>query len=42
MVLRRKKPGNAERARALIEEAISGYEKFGIPKHVDFGQALLN
>jgi hypothetical protein len=41
MLLDRNAPGDAARARQMLEEAIAVYQQIGMPKHVELAQALL-
>ena len=41
MLLERNVPGDREKARQLLEEAIVMYRKIGMPKHIEMAEALL-
>jgi hypothetical protein len=41
MLLDRNRPGDREKARELLTEAIAMYRKIGMPKHVEVAEALL-
>ena len=41
MLIDRDGPGDREKARALLAEAIAMYREIGMPKHVEMAQALL-
>jgi tetratricopeptide (TPR) repeat protein len=41
MLLDRNAPGDREKARQLLEEAIEMYKKIGMPKHVEMAETLL-
>jgi tetratricopeptide (TPR) repeat protein len=41
MLLERGEPGDDERARVLLEEAIAGYERNGMPRHREIARKLL-
>jgi len=41
MLLDRGGPGDREKARALLTQARSGYEKVGMPKHVEMADRML-
>jgi hypothetical protein len=41
MLLQRNGPGDREKARTLITEAIEMYRRIGMPRHVDMAEALL-
>jgi len=41
MLIDRDAPGDRERARELLSEAIEGYRRIGMPKHVEMAEALL-
>jgi len=41
MLLDRNAPGDREKARQLLEEAIVMYRKIGMPKHIEMAEALL-
>jgi tetratricopeptide (TPR) repeat protein len=42
MLLERQNPGDAERARTLLEQAIAGYERIGMPRHREIAHRLLS
>jgi hypothetical protein len=41
MLIDRDGPGDRERARELLSEAIEMYHRLGMPKHVEIAEALL-
>jgi tetratricopeptide (TPR) repeat protein len=41
MLLERNAPGDREKARTLLEEAIEMYRRIGMPKHIEIAEALL-
>jgi hypothetical protein len=41
MLLDRNGPGDADRARSLVEEAIPIYRRIGMPRHEELARALL-
>src|SRR5947208_13973359 len=41
MLLDRNAPGDREKARQLLEEALEMYRKIGMPKHIEMAEALL-
>jgi len=41
MLLDRNRPGDREKARELLTEAIAMYRQIGMPKHVGMAEALL-
>jgi len=41
MLIDRDRPGDRERARQLLDEAIAMYRKIGMPKHVELAEAML-
>jgi hypothetical protein len=41
MLLERGAPGDRERARAMLEEAIVSYRKIGMPRHVEMAEGLI-
>jgi tetratricopeptide (TPR) repeat protein len=41
MLLDRDSPGDRDKARTLLEEAIEAYTEIGMPKHVEMAEALL-
>ncbi|MCJ7831701.1 MAG: DUF4071 domain-containing protein [Dehalococcoidia bacterium] len=42
MLIDRNGPGDREKARQLLTEAIEGYRRIGMPKHVEMADALLS
>jgi tetratricopeptide (TPR) repeat protein len=42
MLIERDRPGDRERARGLLEEAIRGYRQIGMPRHEEMAQILLD
>ncbi len=40
-LLRRDEPGDAEKARGLLAEAIDHYREIGMPKHIELAEELL-
>jgi hypothetical protein len=41
MLIDRDGPGDREKARGLLTEAIEGYRRIGMPKHLEMAEALL-
>jgi tetratricopeptide (TPR) repeat protein len=41
MLIDRDAPGDRDKARQLLTEAIEGYRRIGMPKHIDVAEALL-
>ncbi len=41
MLIDRDAPGDRDKARALLTEAIAMYRKIGMPKHVEMAEAML-
>jgi hypothetical protein len=41
MLLDRDGPGDREKARTLLTEAIAMYRQIGMPKHIEIAEALL-
>jgi hypothetical protein len=41
MLLDRRCPGDADRARSMVEEAIAVYRRIGMPRHEQLAEALL-
>ena len=41
MLIDRDGPGDRDKARELLTEAIAMYRKIGMPKHVEMAEALL-
>src|SRR5207244_10391655 len=41
MLLDRNAPGDREKARGLLTEAIEMYRRIGMPKHIELAEALL-
>ena len=41
MLLERDGPGDRDKARGMLEEAIESYREIGMPKHVEMAEALL-
>ena len=41
MLIDRDGPGDRDKARELLTEAIEGYRRIGMPKHVEMAEALL-
>ncbi len=41
MLLNRDEPGDRERARELLNEAIAMYREIGMPKHLEIAEAML-
>ncbi len=41
MLIERDAPGDRDKARQLLTEAIAMYRKIGMPKHVEMAGALL-
>ncbi len=41
MLLDRDGPGDRDRVRVLLEEAVAGYEELGFPRHRELAEALL-
>jgi len=41
MLIDRDRPGNRDKARDLLREAIAMYRRIGMPKHIEMAEALL-
>ena len=41
MLIERGAPGDAEKARALLAEAIEMYRTIGMPRHIELAERLL-
>jgi hypothetical protein len=41
MLIDRDAPGDRDKARQLLSEAIESYRRLGMPKHVEMAEALL-
>ena len=42
MLLDRAAPGDSQRARTLLSEALESYERIGMPRHIEMTKALLD
>ena len=42
MLIDRDAPGDREKARELLTEAVAMYRRIGMPKHVEMAEALLS
>lgn len=41
MLMDRDAPGDRDKARQLLTEAVAMYKKIGMPKHIEMAEALL-